>query len=115
VLILQIFRASKLQPPQPSITTLSGQLTVTLIASGRFVGVLPSSVVHFNRQAGLKILPLRLPAVHLAAGIITVKNRTLRPLAKLFIDCAREVARPMAKLSGVQARHQFRAARPPMV
>ena len=38
-----IFRANNLQPPQPSITTLSGQLTVTLIARGRFVGVLPSS------------------------------------------------------------------------
>jgi DNA-binding transcriptional LysR family regulator len=114
-LILQIFRASKLQPPRPSIATLSGQLTATLIASGRFVGVLPSSVAHFNRQAGLQILPVKLPAVHLAAGIITVKNRTLNPSAKLFIDCAREVARPMAKLPGVQARHQFRAARLPIV
>ena len=43
------------------------------------------------------------------------KNRTLNPSAKLFIDCAREVARPMAKLRGVQARHQFRAARRPIV
>ena len=95
-LISQIFRASNLQPPQPSIATLSGQLTVTLIASGRFVGVLPSSVAHFSRRAGLKILRLRLPAVHIAASIVTVKNRTLSPSATLFIDCAREVSKPFA-------------------
>ena len=95
-LILQMFRASKLQPPQPSIVTLSGQLTVTLIASGRFVGVLPGSVAHFHRRAGLKILPLKLPAVHSAASIVTVKNRTLNPSAKLFIDCARRVIRPIS-------------------
>ncbi|MGB6541673.1 MAG: LysR family transcriptional regulator [Xanthobacteraceae bacterium] len=98
LLILQIFRASGLPPPQPSIVTLSGQLTVTLIASGRFVGVLPSSVAHLNkRRAGLKILPLKLPAVHVAAGIVTVKNRTLSPFAELFINCVRDVARPIAK------------------
>ena len=98
LLILQIFRASGLPPPQPSIVTLSGQLTVTLIASGRFVGVLPSSVAQFKtRRAGLKILPLKLPAVHVAAGIVTVRNRTLNPSAKLFINCVREVARPFSK------------------
>jgi DNA-binding transcriptional LysR family regulator len=100
-LILQIFRASKMQPPQPSIATLSGQLTVTLIAGGRFVGVLPSSVAHFNRRAGLKALPLRLPAVHSAASIVTVKNRTLSPAAKLFIQCARQVTKPISDPTSV--------------
>ena len=36
--ILEIFRANNLQPPRPRIVSLSGQLTVTLIAGGRFVG-----------------------------------------------------------------------------
>jgi DNA-binding transcriptional LysR family regulator len=92
-LILQLFRANNLQPPQPAITTLSGQLTVTLIASGRFVGVLPSSVAQFSAsRAGLKILPLKLPPVHVPASIVTLKNRTLSPPAKLFVDCARQAA-----------------------
>jgi DNA-binding transcriptional LysR family regulator len=99
-LILQMFRASELQPPQASIVTLSGQLTVTLIASGRFVGVLPSSVAKFHRRAGLKILPLKLPAVHVGASIVTVKNRTLSPSARLFIDCARQVIKPIASPVG---------------
>ena len=92
--ILDIFRASKLQPPSPGIVTLSGQLTVTLVASGRFVGLLPSSVAQFNaRRVGLKILPVTLPALRSAVGIITVKNRTLSPLAELFIGCARDIAK----------------------
>jgi DNA-binding transcriptional LysR family regulator len=93
-LIGEIFRASRLHPPQPSIVTLSVQLTVTLIAGGRFVGLLPSSVAQFNtRRSGLKILPVKLPAARFAAGIITVKGRTLSPLAGLFVECARETAR----------------------
>jgi DNA-binding transcriptional LysR family regulator len=96
-LILEIFRASKLQPPSPGIVSLSGQLTVTLIAGGRFVGLLPSSVAHFNaKRMGLKILPVKLPALRFAVGIITVKNRTLSPLAELFIGCARDVAKSIS-------------------
>jgi DNA-binding transcriptional LysR family regulator len=95
--ILEIFRASKMKPPHSSVTTLSGQLTVTLIASGRYVGLLPSSVAQFNsRRSGLKILPIKLPAARTAAGIVTVKGRTLNPLAELFIQCAREMARALA-------------------
>ena len=48
-------------------------------------------------EAGLKILPMKLPEARLAAGIVTVKNRTLSPLAELFIDCARELARSISE------------------
>ena len=91
--IAGIFRACGLQPPQPSIATLSVQLTVTLIASARFLGILPSSVALFNaKRVGLKVIPLKLPPARLAAGIITVKGRALTPLAEVFIACARETA-----------------------
>jgi hypothetical protein len=30
-------------------------------------------------------------------GIVTLKNRTLNPAAQLFINCAREVVKPLAK------------------
>jgi len=30
-------------------------------------------------------------------GIVTLKNRTLSPVAQLFIETAREVAKPLAK------------------
>jgi hypothetical protein len=44
----------------------------------------------------LKKLPMKLPGENFSTSIITVRNRTLSPLAELFIACAREVARPLA-------------------
>jgi DNA-binding transcriptional LysR family regulator len=96
-MFLRIFRACNLESPQPAITTLSAQLTVTLIASGKFVGMLPSSVARFNERAGLQILRLALPAVHIAASLVTVKNRTLSPAARLFVKCLHEMVRPFTK------------------
>jgi len=50
-------RAATLRSPASSPCRL--QLTVTLIASGRFVGLLPSSVAQFNaRRVGLKLVPV---------------------------------------------------------
>jgi DNA-binding transcriptional LysR family regulator len=96
-LLLQLFRANNVEPPEPSIATLSVQLTVTLIAGGRFVGLLPRSTAQFNaKRVGLQILPMQLPGARIAAGVIMVKNRTLSPLADLFIDCARDVAKSIA-------------------
>jgi DNA-binding transcriptional LysR family regulator len=96
-LIFEIFRASDLEPPVPSMTTLSIQLTTALVASGRFVGLLPNSVANFSASREmLKKLPMKLPGENFSTSIITVKNRTLSPLAELFIASAREVARSLA-------------------
>jgi DNA-binding transcriptional LysR family regulator len=102
--IAEVFRACRVQPPQPSFVTFSVQLTVTLVASGRFLGMLPSSVAQFNaKRVGLKVVPLKLPATRLAAGIITVKGRTLNPLAELFIACARETASSIGVAAAVRS------------
>jgi hypothetical protein len=45
----------------------------------------------------LKVLPVRQALTRVPVGIVTLKNRTLSPLAQLFIDDAREVAKPLAK------------------
>ena len=58
--------------------------------------MLPSSVARFNERAGLQIVPLTLPSVHIAASIVTVKNRTLNPAAELFVKCLNDIIRPLA-------------------
>jgi hypothetical protein len=40
---------------------------------------------------------LRFALPPLPIGIMTLKNRTISPVARLFIECARELAKPMAK------------------
>jgi DNA-binding transcriptional LysR family regulator len=96
-LIQEIFRGYDLPPPRPAIVTLSGQLTVTLIEGGRFVGLLPMSVARFSAERrGVRILPMRFSTPRFAVSIITVRKRTLSPFAELFINCARESARLLA-------------------
>lgn len=96
-LIVEIFRAKGLEPPPARLVSLSVQLTAALIASGKFVGLLPGSVLHFGgRRLALKILPVKVPNQRTAVGIITMKKRTLNPLAELFINCAREISKQLA-------------------
>jgi DNA-binding transcriptional LysR family regulator len=57
-----------------------------------------TSVLGFpTRRLEIKILPVELPIDRVPIGIVTLKNRTLSPTAKLFIEHAREVAKPLAK------------------
>lgn len=96
-IISEIFAASGLKSPRPGIATLSIQLTTALIATGKFVGILPNSVAQFSsRRVGLKILAAKIPTTHYAIAILTVKNRTPGPLAKLFIEHARAVAKSLS-------------------
>ena len=46
----------------------------------------------------LKFLRLDSPVVPRPTGIITLRDRALSPLAELFIDRVRTLARPLAKL-----------------
>jgi len=38
------------------------------------------------------VLPVELPMARMPVGIVTLKNRTPSSVAKLFIECAREIA-----------------------
>jgi DNA-binding transcriptional LysR family regulator len=96
-LIAGIFRTSGLEPPRASLVTLSANLTAALVGTGNFVGLLPRSVVHFSaKRLSLKMLPVGLPDTRISVSIITVRRRTLSPLAGLFIECAREIAKPLS-------------------
>jgi DNA-binding transcriptional LysR family regulator len=92
--IAEIFREHGLKHPRAGVLTLSVQLTATLIATGTFVGMLPNSVARFSAdRVGLKILPVKVPTVLGSVVVITVKNRTPSPLALLYINSARAVAK----------------------
>jgi DNA-binding transcriptional LysR family regulator len=95
--IAEIFREHGLKHPRAGVLTLSVQLTATLIATGRFVGMLPNSVARFSAdRVGLKTLPVKVPTVLGSVVVITVKNRTPSPLAQLFINSARAVAKSIS-------------------
>jgi hypothetical protein len=49
-----------------------------------------------GKHPWLKTLPVELANARGTIAIITLKNRTLSPLAELFIKTARVVAKPLA-------------------
>jgi DNA-binding transcriptional LysR family regulator len=94
----ELFRASGAEMPRAPITTLSIHLCCRLVASGRFVTTLPTSVLRFGgRDLSLKVLPIKLPRQPRPVGVVILKNRTLSPVAKLFIECVHRLVRPDTK------------------
>jgi len=58
-------------------------------------GGVAAASLYANRLP-IKKKPVELPMQTFAVAIVTLKNRTVSPLAQLFIDCAREVTRPLS-------------------
>ena len=98
-LVTDAFRRHGLKSPNIVVSTLSIPLRNELVSTGRFVTLLPASVIHtFGKRYALKALPVELPAHRSPVGIVTLKNRTLTPVVQLFVQCARDVAKAVAAL-----------------
>jgi DNA-binding transcriptional LysR family regulator len=96
-LIREAFLASDVALPEPALTTHSVHMVVNIVKTGRYVCIMPDSMLRFRAgQLGLKVLPVSLPHRPSAVAIMTLKNRTLSPLAKVFIEAARELTQPLA-------------------
>ena len=92
------FRAAGLQPPRACVLSFSIPLHERLLATGRYVTALPVSMLSQNGNLSLRRLPVIFPARSRPIWIMTLKNRTLSPLARLFVDCARTVAMSLAQV-----------------
>src|SRR3984893_17944238 len=89
----EVFRKSGLEPPSATVLTVSLHLYMRLIGTGRWLGLVPASVMRFGgKRMQLKILPVKVLSPPAPVGFITVKDRTLTPLAQRFIECTRRVA-----------------------
>ena len=97
-LLMDAFRSCGLDYPRASVIAMPGEVRSRLLESGRFLTIAPASALRFSGDGlKLKALSVRLPPARLPIGIVTLKNRTLNPVAQLFIEVAREVAKPRAK------------------
>lgn len=93
-LVAAIFKANNMPVPQAPMVNLSIHLTAALVATSKFVALLPGSIVRFNaKRLGLKVLPIRLPPQRRPIGLVTLKKRNLSQLAARLIACVREVTR----------------------
>jgi DNA-binding transcriptional LysR family regulator len=84
--------------PLPQQIIHSGSLTTryTLLNTGRFVTMVPHSLLPFGQHGEMfKTLPITLPPWRTPTMILTLRNRTLSPAAQLFLSQLRELARPL--------------------
>jgi DNA-binding transcriptional LysR family regulator len=78
--------------PRAALVTLSMSVITHFLSGGQFITSMPRSVAYFK---SLKVLPVDLPKRPWPVNVVTLKNRTLSPVAERFIHCAHEFARSM--------------------
>jgi DNA-binding transcriptional LysR family regulator len=96
--VAEAFQARRLGTPRISVRSLSGHLQANLLANGEFVTAVSRSVFLYYRQRfALKLLPIKLPAPPWPVAIVTLKSRTLSPVAERFIECVRVVVKSFGR------------------
>jgi DNA-binding transcriptional LysR family regulator len=87
-------RSQGLAMPTARLSGFSMHLANHFVANGPFLTAQPKSVAQF---CSMKELPVKLPVRPWLITMVTLKNRTLSPIVGRFIECAREVAKELAK------------------
>jgi DNA-binding transcriptional LysR family regulator len=97
-ILSQTFRANGLKYPSRGVAFGAIYLHTALVANGPFLAIWPGSVLRFgvNRRL-VKVLPVNLSVPPWPVGVMTLKNRAVSPVAQLFIERAREVAKTLAR------------------
>ena len=87
------------------VTSDSLNLRYGLLATGRFVTLIPGSALHYGPQrAPIKVLPIEIPRWSIPLCVVTLKGRTLSPIGQLFIDSLRELAKVLEKGTHLRRR-----------
>lgn len=89
--------ARGLAVPQRVINSGSLMARYNLLDTGRFVTMVPHSLLPFGRHREMsKVLPVTLPPWRTPTMILTLHGRTLGPAAQLFLAKLRELAKPLS-------------------
>ncbi len=99
-LVMQAFHASGVDFPRKRVSTAPFEARMSLLETGRFLSIFASSALVFPiKRKQFKVLPVELPIARIPNGIFTLKNRTLGPVAQLFVTAARHIAKSNPKFS----------------
>jgi DNA-binding transcriptional LysR family regulator len=90
----EAFRVRGLGMPKTQLVTLSWPLINHFVFEGPYITTRPKSVA---ARHSLKVLPVNFPIRPWPLSILTLKNRTMSPVVERFIECARVIARPLAR------------------
>jgi len=91
-LITDLFRSCGLERPKHGVACASLHMNDSLLATGRYLAIYSMSRIKLNaKRLSIKIPPVKLPAQASRVGILRLKNRTLSPIAQLFIKNMRAI------------------------
>jgi DNA-binding transcriptional LysR family regulator len=95
--LAEAFQSQGLAVPKFGVTSYSVYQRILLLTTGRFIGLLSSSVLRFSpaEHFSLRVLPVDFFRLTWPIAIVTLKNRTISPVVQTFIDCIRDVTRPL--------------------
>jgi DNA-binding transcriptional LysR family regulator len=96
--VAEAFRASGLEVPRTTVIASALEMCASLLKTNRYLTILPEFWLQLpDRHPFIRKLAVTLPVTGAPIGIISLKNRTPSPVVRRFIDCAREVAKPLVR------------------
>jgi DNA-binding transcriptional LysR family regulator len=94
----ETFRSCGLAMPRAHVICNSVTMHNALVVRGNYLAMPAAHVLACSPQRPpIKVLPVKLPPSPGPIGVVILKGRTPNPVAQLFIESAREAAKPLAK------------------
>jgi DNA-binding transcriptional LysR family regulator len=94
-----LFRAAGLESPRNAVVCTSLHMNDALLSTGRYFAIYSRSRILLGaKRLSIKILPVKLAQEASRIGIVTLKHRTLSPMAELFIKRMREIVSSLGRL-----------------
>jgi DNA-binding transcriptional LysR family regulator len=93
--LTEAFQSRGIAVPKFGVTSHSVYQRILLLTTGRFIGMLSGSTMRFSPAENLCVLPVEFSPRIWPVAIVRVKYRTISPVVQTFIDCIRDVARPL--------------------
>jgi DNA-binding transcriptional LysR family regulator len=91
------FEGDGLSLPRRIVSTYSHVLRHHLVATAGFITILPESMLQvMAKPLSVRALPVRIPKERRTIAMVILKQRTLSPIARLFMETVRAVAKPEA-------------------
>jgi DNA-binding transcriptional LysR family regulator len=96
--VVEVFRAAGLDFPRAAVIASALEMRANLLKTGRYLAIFPDFWLRLPEpHPSIRMLPIKLPIESGPIGVVTLKNRALSAAAQLFIETAREIAKPLAK------------------
>lgn len=96
--VVDVFRHRNLPLPAAVVTTVSIYMRLTLLASGKFISVLPLTMLrHPSSSAWLRAVEVDLADTTAPTALITIKRRRPSAPLKLFQQASLEVCKALAE------------------